>query len=318
MSKKRKKKDHNCSLCPYEVEPVISIQDAKQKAGWGISAFNLPEVWKHTKGAGVKIAVLDTGCALDHSDLKDGLLPGINLINSRKPPEDDNQHGTHVTGIICAKNNDTGMVGVAPEAKVIPVKCLDHRGNGDLRIIAKGVRWAADNGADIISMSLGAPVKLQQVRKAIQYAAKKGIPTFCAAGNAGNTEHIFYPSRYPETIAVGAINENFKRSRFSNTGKNLDFMAPGTKIFSTIPGNWYAILSGTSMACPFAVGVAALLLSYSRDSGNNVKLQSVDDYRKFFKKYTTSINDKKYGGEKFFQGFGIIDPREFTKWLVKK
>jgi len=194
------------------------------------------------------------------------------------------------------------------------VKVLDANGNGSMGNVAKAIRWAATSGADIISLSLGSPSKLQQVRKAIQYAAKRGIPTFCAAGNAGKTKEVFYPAAYPETIAVGSVDENFKRSSFSNTGENLDFMAPGGKIFSTYPPDWYSILSGTSMACPFVVGVAALLLSFTRKNNMSISLGTVDDYRKIFKQNTIPISNKKYAGNKFFQGFGIIDPRKFVEW----
>jgi len=309
----RKKKD--CCLFPYERKDILSLQEAKQRTGWSITAFDLPKAWRHTKGEGVRIAVLDSGCDLDHPDLMHNLLPGANFVNPRKSPADDNGHGTHVAGIICAENNDIGMVGVAPEAKVMPVKVLDKNGNGNLLDVAKGIRWAISNKADIISMSLGAPIAVQQVRKAIQLAAKKGIPTFCAAGNAGLTKEVFYPSAYPETIAVGSINSNFDRSNFSNTGKNLDFMAPGGQIFSTVPDDWYSVFSGTSMACPFAVGVAALLLSYKRKNKIKLRLKTVDDYRKIFRKYATSIRNSDYAGKKFFEGFGIIDPREFLKYL---
>ena len=272
------KQDGKCSLLPYDVEEVISLQSAKQKIGWGITAFDLPKAWETTQGEGVNIAVLDSGCDLDHPDLVQNLLPGANMINPKKSAHDDNQHGTHVAGIIAAVNNDIGMVGVAPKSKIIPVKVLDKNGNGSLSNVSKGIRWAVDNGADIITMSLGAPRPLQSVRKSIQYAYKKGIPCFVAAGNAGKTKEVFFPAAYPETIAIGSIDSNFNRSDFSNTGKNLDFMAPGGKIFSTVPDNWYAYLSGTSMACPFAVGVAALLLSYSKNS-SKVEVKSVNDYR---------------------------------------
>jgi subtilisin family serine protease len=240
-------------------------------------------------------------------------LPGMNFVNQRKPPEDDNQHGTHVTGIIVASNNDIGMVGVAPKAKVIPVKVLDKNGNGSLVNVATGIRWAVDNGADILAMSLGSPRPTQEVRKAIQYAANKGVITFCAAGNAGLTQNVFYPALYPETIAIGAINEELKRATFSNTGKRLDFMAPGDKIFSTVPDNWYAILSGTSMACPFAVGVAALVLSYKRHKKINIKLDTAEDYRNVFKKNTINIQNGLLGDPTFYQGFGIIDPRKLIE-----
>jgi len=308
-------KDHKCSLFPYEIEEVLSLQSAEQRIGWNITAFELPEAWKITQGEGVKIAVLDSGCDLDHPDLVGNLLPGMNFINPKKPPQDDNNHGTHVAGIICAQNNNIGMIGIAPKSKVIPIKVLDKAGNGNLEIVAKGIRWAVEQQADIISMSLGAPMPLQQVRKAIQFAASKGIPTFVAAGNAGHTKEVFYPAAYPETIAIGSIDSNFNRSNFSNTGKNLDFMAPGGKIFSTVPNNWYAFLSGTSMACPFAVGVAALVLSYVRKNKVNISLKTVDDYRNIFKKHTLSTSDPKYAGKKFFEGFGIIDPRKFIKWV---
>lgn len=309
-------KNKKCSLFPYKVEEVLSLQDAIQKSGWSITAFDLPSIWQKASGEGVKIAVLDTGVDLNHPDLQQNLLPGINFINPSKPPEDDNRHGTHVAGIIVAKNNDIGMVGVAPNAKVIPVKVLDRSGNGNLVDVSKGIRWAVDEGkADLICMSLGSPNPVQEVRKAIQYALSKKLICFVAAGNSGMTNRVFYPADYPETIAIGSIDENFNRSSFSNTGDNLDFMAPGNKIFSTVPDDWYAVLSGTSMATPFAVGVAALALSYVRNHKTDIKLESAEDYRNLFKKYTIPISNTQLKDQKFYQGFGIVEPKKLFEAL---
>lgn len=302
-------KRKRCSLFPVLREDILTVQEVKQHPGWNITAFNLPSTWQHTRGEGVKIAVVDTGCDLDHPDLVGNLLPGKNFINVRKPPEDDNQHGTHVTGTICASDNSIGVVGVAPKAKVLPVKVLDKSGNGDLSIVADGIRWAVDQQVDFITMSLGSPNKVQEVRKAIQYAESKGVVVFVAAGNSGFTSEVFYPAAYPETIAIGSIDENFDRSKFSCTGKNLDFMAPGNKILSTVPKHWYAILSGTSMACPFAVGVAALLLSHNRKHNLNT-WHHADGYRKAFKQWTTPIKNDQLQDKEFYEGFGIIDPRK--------
>ncbi len=223
---------------------------------------------------------------------------------------------THVTGIICAANNDFGMVGVAPKCKVIPVKALNHKGAGDLRVVADAIRWAVDQGADFLTMSLGSPNPVIQIRKAIQYADAYGVIVFCAAGNAGQTREIFYPAAYPETIGVGAIDENFNRASFSCTGPDLDFLAPGVRILSTVPGNWYALMSGTSQANPFVVGVAALMLSYKRAHGLPLKLETSEDYRRLLRTYTIPTNDPKFVGNKFFEGFGIIDPRKFEEWVT--
>lgn len=243
-----RKVDLRCKLPKFECEDILSLQEAKQAAGWEITAFNLPATWNHSQGEGVIIGVIDSGCCLEHPDLVENLVPGKNIINSSKPPEDDNGHGTVVSGIICAANNDIGMVGVAPKAKVMPIKVLDNKGNGNLLNVATGIRWAVDNGANLLCMSLGSPNPIQQVRKAIQYAASKNVIVFCAAGNAGNTRQIFYPAAYPETIGIGSINEDFNRSNFSCTGEDLDFLAPGGKIFSTHLNNWYTVMSGTCLA----------------------------------------------------------------------
>lgn len=307
--------NYNCKLLPFSRQEVISIQESKQKFGWGITAFNLPEIWKQTQGENVTVAVLDTGCDLTHPDLKNNLLKGFNCIHKNSEPSDDNGHGTHVTGIICAENNEIGMVGVAPKAKVIPVKVLDKDGSGNLLNVAQGIRWAADQKVDFITLSLGSPNPVQQVRKAIQYAESKGIVTFCAAGNAGNTHEIFYPANYPETIGIGSIAKDFNRSPFSCTGNDLDFLAPGSDIFSTVPVSWYAILSGTSMANPFVVGIACLLLSYNRKNNNQISLKNSNDYRDILKKHCISITDEKFAKNKFFEGFGIIDTKEFINWI---
>ena len=313
MSKRRKcsVKKNKCKLLPFKRIDCISIQEAKQKVGWGVSAFDLPKTWEKTMGDGVVIAVLDTGCDLNHPDLIQNIIEGINILKPGTPPDDDNGHGTHVTGILVANDNEIGMIGVCPKAKVRPIKVLDRNGNGNMKDVSTGIKWAADAGCDIIVMSLGTPVKISQVRKAIQYADSKGVITFCAAGNSGITDEIYYPANYPETISIGAIDHNLNRASFSNTGKNLDFMAPGVDIFSTVPDDWYATFSGTSMACPFAVGVAALLLSYSKKGKLGYEIKTADKCREFFRKHTISLNNESVDNAKFFGGFGIIDTRKF-------
>jgi subtilisin family serine protease len=313
----RKTAEHKCRLFPYELTYVLSIQEAKQKAGWNITAFNLPDAWLVSQGEGVKIAVLDTGIQEDHPDINDNILPGTNIVNPGKPPIDKVGHGSHVAGIICAENNDIGVVGVAPKSKVIPVKVLGDDGTGSFLNVAAGIHWAIKQEVDLICMSLGSPRPLQQVRRAIQLADKKGIVVFVAAGNMGQSDEVFYPAAYPETIAIGSIDKDFKRSKFSSTGKNLDFMAPGGSILSTVPINWYGIMSGSSMAAPWVCGVAALLLSYARERKSKITLRTAQDYRNAFRANTIPIKDPNYAGEKFFEGFGIIVPQKLVEWASK-
>lgn len=297
------------SLLPYTREEVLSIQDVEQKMGWEITSFDLPETWKTTQGEGVKVAVLDTGADLDHDDLVCNLLPGKNFVNKNASPNDDQGHGSHVCGTICACNNNIGMVGVAPKTKVIPVKVLDKNGSGQPKDVAEGIYWSVDQGVDFITMSLGSPNPIKPVHDAIKYAISKKVVVWCAAGNAGKTHNIFYPAAYKETIGIGAIDKNFDRANFSCTGPDLDFLAPGVGILSTVPDNWYAILSGTSMANPFAVGLGCLLLSYKRNKNINLKLDDSKDYIDFLKSHTI------FKGNRLFEGHGIIDPRKMQEWI---
>jgi subtilisin family serine protease len=304
---KSQKSRTRCSLPPFKITPVLA-QDLSQKTSWSITVFDIPEAWKESQGEGVKVAVLDTGCDIYHEDLVANLLPGMNIINPKRPPLDGCRHGTHCCGTICASNNDIGVVGVAPKSNVIPVKILDDEGGGDMIHVAKGIIWAADNGADIISLSLGCPYPIQQVRKAIQAVSSRGVPVFVAAGNA-NLKQLLYPAGYPETISISAIDKDFKKARFSNVAKNLDFFAPGKDILSTIPNNQYGILSGTSMACPWAAGIAALLLSYTRNHKTKIQLKTVSDYKDAFRKYSSPVKDKGLAE------CGVIDPRKFIEWV---
>lgn len=306
-----------CKLLPHKRKNILSSQDLEQKLGWGIQHFNIPETWKYSEGDGVVVAVIDSGCDLSHQDLFPNLLEGKNFINTRKPPTDENAHGTHLTGIICACNNNLGIVGVSPKTKVIPIKVLDEDGNGEMGHVAKGIRYAIERDVDFILLSMGCPKPIQQVRKALQAAAKEGIVTFASAGNLGKSEHLLYPANYPEVISIGAIDKNLKRADFNNTGANLDFMAPGVDILSTVPKSWYAIMSGSSQAAPFVLGLACLLKAYKINSSLSLKLDSADDYRKVFRKYTTSVVGDSYTGteSKFYQGFGIVTPDNMLKFV---
>ena len=264
-------KKNQCRLLPFVRQDVFGLDYKNQQIlPWSLSKFNVPKEWSKTKGEGVIVAVIDTGCDLDHVDLKDRYVTGRNFINKNKDPYDGNGHGTHVAGTIAATHNTMGVVGVAPSCKIMPIKALGDDGVGGLRGICEGIVWAADNGADIITMSLGTPSGSMILRQCINYASSKGCVIFCAAGNSGKSQELMYPAKYTDTISIGSISRQLKISNFScSTGSELDFLAPGEGILSCVPDNKYANMTGTSMANPFAAGCGALYLSYSRKVGKS-------------------------------------------------
>lgn len=293
-------------LLPHESTKVYGITpQSSQFFGWELLKFNIPDCWSKTEGDGVKVAVLDTGCDLDHVDLQANLLEGKNFIEPSKPPQDVNGHGSHVAGTIAAANNNYGISGVAPKAKIVPVKVLSDNGSGSMKPICDGIVWAADKGVDFITMSLGCPYGDKYLKKAIDYAESKGTICFCAAGNSGPSVDIMYPARYDNVIAIGAIDEFFRRTSFSCAGDSLDFLAPGQNIISCIPNNQYASMSGTSMSNPFATGCAALLCSWNKKH-KKFKLNTAKDYINVFALCALLLDDKKFSDRKY-QGYGIMN-----------
>lgn len=306
------KRKSKIGLLPYIRENVSGITtESIQHFGWELEKFDIPSYWSITKGAGVKVAVLDTGCDIEHEDLKGNIIYGMNFVKPNEPPLDRNGHGTHVAGTIAAQNNGKGIVGLAPSCKIIPVKCLDDDGAGDMDHIVKGIIWATDNGADFITMSLGSPQTNKKLENALKYAASKKVICFCAAGNSGQDTDVMYPAKYDTTIAIGAINEHLMLTDFTCSGESLDFLAPGLDILSCIPGNNYALMSGTSMSNPFAVGCAALLLSWNRIH-NKYVLDSVDGYINVFKSKSIALSSPRYQNKKY-QGYGIISLKGIIK-----
>ncbi|MGE5553439.1 MAG: S8 family peptidase [Betaproteobacteria bacterium] len=229
---------------------------------WGVARIGAPALWDQEEGAGVSVAILDTGVDLNHPDLFPNLAAGVNILNPRRPPMDDNGHGTHVAGIIAAVQNGVGVVGVAPRVRICPVKVLDRQGEGRLSDVVQGLEWCVKQGIRIINLSLGAPEGNPTFAAAVGRVQEAGAVLVAAAGNAGpDPDTIGYPARYPQTIAVGATTQADTVADFSSRGAELDLVAPGENIPSTWPGGGYRTLSGTSMAAPHVSGLAALLLA---------------------------------------------------------
>lgn len=309
---KNRRSKNNIGLLPYIREDVHGLSPTvAQFSGWEIKKFDIEKQWKHSKGEGVVVAVIDTGCDFNHPDLKNNIIQGKNFVELNQDPMDRNGHGTHVCGTIAAEDNTLGMVGVAPKTKIMPIKALGDDGSGDLDNVVKAIVWAADAKADLITMSLGSPARSKQLEAAVNYAASKGCVIFCAAGNSGPAVDIMYPAKYDHTISIGAIDENLERTDFTCSGETLDFLAPGHNILSCVPGNSYALMSGTSMSNPFAVGCASLLLSHVRQikySARENMLKTVDDYIKIFKTKARQLSNPLYRGQRRYEGFGIMYP----------
>jgi len=221
----------------------------------------------------VTVAVIDSGVSRSHPDLEGSLLTGANMFCPPQNPcfdqsdDDTSSHGTHVAGIIGAtKNNEFGIAGIASGVKILPVKVLNALGFGTPEITGNGILWATDQGADVISISIGHPSPNGFLEDAVEYAYQSGVVICASSGNLP-TQPVAYPAAYDRTIAVGATDNNDMPASFTSTGPELTLVAPGVEICSTWdsysgPGeNTVHFLSGTSQACPQVAGVAALILA---------------------------------------------------------
>lgn len=225
---------------------------------WGVDRIDAELAWAGATGAGIKVAVVDTGIDYDHPDLKPNYFGGVNITSSRKPPKDDNGHGTHVAGTIAAADNNIGVVGVAPRARLYAVKVLSRSGSGWISDIIAGLEWCAANNMDVANMSLGLGTYVKSFDDACQAASDAGVILVAAAGNDGGA--VGYPAAFASVIAVSATTSSDKLPSWSSRGPEVDFAAPGVNILSTLSGGGYGTMSGTSMASPHVAGVVALVL----------------------------------------------------------
>lgn len=296
--------------------------DAIRAQEWALQAIHAQEAWRTTKGAGITVAVLDTGVDADHPDLKGQVLPAKDLVGFGAEPGDAQwaRHGTGMSGIIAGRGHGPGradgVLGVAPEAKILPVRVILEDGDPQRQrartekagALADGIRWAADHGADVINMSLGDDSESAHPEPredaAIQYALGKGIPVVASAGNGGERgNHASYPAAYPGVIAVTAVNSFGTRPSFSTRHWYAAVCAPGYDIVMANPDRKYYSGWGTSAAAAFVSGAVALV----RAAHPDLSPAQIRDL------LTATAQDTPEGGRDDDFGAGLIDPAAALK-----
>ncbi|WP_188208243.1 S8 family peptidase [Alkalibacillus aidingensis] len=280
-----------------EYDKVVEISPV-QVVEWSQEDVQSPAALSsHFTGRGVKVAVIDSGIS-PHEDLE--ISGGVSMVNYTNSYRDDNGHGTHVAGIIGARDNDRGIVGVAPESEIYAVKVLDQDGYGYMSDVIAGVDWSIQQGVDVINLSLGSERYSPIFENLVNAAASEDIVIIAAAGNDGTPEgienNVSYPARYDHAIGVGAIDQDQERADFSSTGSTVELAAPGVDILSTYLNNHYVRMDGTSSASPFVAGVAALLKQINPN-------QSFAEIRRILQTDSIDLGDE---GRDPWYGFGLV------------
>lgn len=250
--------DSDSSSYGGSLQTAYSVDDGYLSDRWGISKIEAPQAWGITRGeVSVVVAVLDTGIDKDNQDLADRVVAEVNLSSS--PTSDDVYgHGTHMAGTIAA---------VAPDCRLMNVKVADDTGKCEPSVVATGIIWAVDHGAEVINLSL-AMGESADLEEAVNYAWNHGAILVAAAGNKG-TSKPSYPAYYENCLAVAGTNENNSLALLSSYGDWVDVAAPGFNIYSELPGNQYGYKTGTSSAGAHVSGVAVLVFSVAEDVNGN-------------------------------------------------
>jgi len=310
----------------YQYQAFAIPNDPNYNQQWNFRSINLEQAWDESQGDGVTVAVIDTGVS-QVPDLKQTeFVKGYDFVNDRVQADDDVGHGTHVAGTIAqSTNNNYGVAGIAYKAKIMPIKVLDGNGGGTVADIAEGIRFAANNGADVINLSLGGMGDSHIMSEAIKYAHSKDVVIVGAAGNS-NQNSAAYPARYPHVIGVSALDPAGAKANYSNFGAGVDISAPGGSeagkvVQNTIsPDTGEAVFTGyqgTSMAAPHVAGVAALVKSAG--------IKEPDEVLSVLKQSVRKVQEdpmNHYGVGQLDAGQAVklairgqISVRDFFRWL---
>ncbi len=243
----------------FQVEQAYTPKDPKYSNQWYLKTINAPMAWDVTRGSGnIVVAVVDNGVETTHPDLKGKFTKTYNAV-TKGTTYTPGAHATHVAGVIAATMNSTGIAGIAPNVKIMPINVFQGD-YADTYAVARGIIYAADNGANLINLSLGSYSYSYLLDYSISYASSKGAVLIAAAGN-DDTSYPTYPAALSNVLAVSATDKSDVITDFSNYGNYIDLAAPGKDIYSTVTKSSYSNMSGTSMAAPVITGTAALILS---------------------------------------------------------
>ncbi len=296
------------------VRTASSVNDPYRDLQWNLDMLDIDTAWAWNRGAGATIAVIDTGVSLSGEDAPVNYIAGYDYVDNDWDPSDENGHGTHVAGTIAqATDNGRGVAGVAPEANLMAIRVLDRYGAGSAYWSAKAIIFAAENGADVINLSLGSRYSTAAEADAVRYAAALDVVVVAASGNSGRNT-VEYPAAYPEVIAVGAVGANGGVVSYSNGGSGLDIVAPGGDMSRDRNGDGYydgilqetfalrgrgmayEFFEGTSMAAPHVAAVAGLLIA---EGASPDEVQDI---------LTSTAIDLDGRGWSTRSGFGLLDP----------
>ncbi|WP_330292251.1 type VII secretion-associated serine protease mycosin [Streptomyces sp. NBC_00576] len=296
---------------------TTAYADSIRGQQWALDAMHTQEAWRTTKGKGITVAVLDTGVEADHPDLVGNVLEGKDMVGFGASQGDPYwaKHGTAMAGIIAGHghgyDNGDGVLGIAPQAKILPIRVILEDGDSSRRkarntrgnALAEGIRWAADQGADVINLSLGDDSKSAHPEpaedEAVQYALRKGAVVVASAGNGGEKgDHISYPAAYPGVIAATAVDKYGTRASFSTRRWYATVSAPGVDVVIAAPDHRYYEGWGTSAAAAFVSGAVALIKAAHPGLTPAQIKKLLED---------TARNEPN-GGRDDSRGFGFIDP----------
>lgn len=288
---------------------------------WGVNRIDADLAWSSSRGAAIKVAIIDTGIDQDHADLVQNIRGGINFVakSLTRPADptkwnDDNGHGTHVSGIVAAVKNTIGVVGVAPEASLYAVKVLDRNGSGYVSNVINGITWAMNNGMQVINMSLGTASDVQALHDAVDAAYTAGVVLVAASGNSGDgngsTNEVSYPAKYSSVIAVAATASDNSTPLWSSDGAEVELAAPGVNIRSAWNDGLYKTISGTSMATPHVTGTVALVLGTAVRPAYDVNFDGVWNPSEIRAALQATADDLGVTGRDNFYGYGLVDAEE--------
>ena len=299
------------SGAPAFAAPAPAPQDDDVRAEqWHLKTLNVAGAWAYASGNGVTVAVIDSGVDADHPDLRGQVLPGLDLVDAKGDADTDLVgHGTTVSALIAGKDDSDGVVGIAPKAKILPVRVLDQANRyDDAMIVAKGVRWAVDQGARVINLSLGGSGSSAALAAALDYAFAKDVVVVACTGNASASSSggVWYPAREPGVLAVAGMERNGDALwSGSITGKETVVTAPSTQLVGARPSGYWRV-QGTSFAAPMVSGLAALIRSRWPD------LSAAEVVNRIVK----TAKDRGPQGRDSQYGFGMIDPTAALTMVV--